>query len=381
MLFLPGLGGSVGTVTWNSPMGPFFENGSYVPPGAAGGHGGLAVGDTLRADLNTDGWQTIQAPNTPQAFSFPHTYNNAGQAYGGPIWGPQGDILNDAGKGSRFKTTMLNHFDHIFNWCNANYGTLPTLCVSMSWGSLWLVLVAATHGGTGLHSIQGAYIHCPVNDFANAAALGVGPPTDPTIGTSAWTGISPTVHALDGVVIPVRVTWAWFDGYVTYTPPPIDAISMAANGCNATGGSATVRQSNVGTTTADLNSDSAFLGGTGVLNLGTGSPVSAYPTSGKLYLGNIASTFFSTPVILAETVTYTGVDTVHNNFTGCTSTPDFLGRSMVLNPAVTVTGPPTFAGGLVSGLGIEETHIWSTTDSADCLAWFQSMHANYPAIY
>jgi len=361
ILFLPGLGGS-------TLASPFYE-------GLSDGSGGY-----LRPDLNADGWQTVQTPNVHQFFQGAD-----------PIFGiPNGDVVNDSGHGSRFLDKNLRYFDHIIDYCNLNYGDMPVIVAGMSWGAWWGLELAlhrqAGVTGTDPYAVHGVYAHCPVNNWANAAAINVGPPGG-TYGTSYYTGMSLTTTALNGLTIPGRVTWGWLDTYITWTPPPVDAMNMVANACVATGGSASVGQCVVGSTTADLNSNAAFLAGTGILNLGAGTPASSFPpaSSGSpatACLGNIASSFYGSATIITATVTYTGIDTVNNNLTGVKSTADFLNRTMVMNPAVTVSAAVT-SGGTVNGEGVAEGHTWSSIDTADCVAWFAALHAGsgWPKAY
>jgi hypothetical protein len=215
ILMLPGVGGS-------SLASPFWE------PSPTGN---LPSGNTFRSSLNSDGWQTVQCPNVPQTVPGEQNLVN--------------DISADGGFGSRLVNTRSLYHDHIMDYCNRNFGgAMPTFVIGMSWGAweaCWLTLNRAT----GPWAILGAYAHCNVNAMKSCnPAFIVFDQTSPIDNTGVnYSGCNLSTTALNAVTLPMRVTWANSDAFITggngTTAPPTDAISMVSNACTALGGTVT----------------------------------------------------------------------------------------------------------------------------------------------
>lgn len=362
----PGIGGS-------TLANPFFEptnNGGTLPV--------LTGGPTaqFRARLNALGYQTVQVPNIPQ---------------GRPTqWDLVLDPLTDAGFGTRFVQRNMLFFDHLMYWCQANYGgIMPTFVVGMSWGAWSSLQQAINRGGIfGPLGIDGAYAHCPINDFAKTnAAEGLVFPAEQS---PAYVGMSLSTTALNSVAIPVRVTWGISDNFITggngSYAPPVDAMAMTANGCIANGGTAiqasgTVTGASIG---VNMHTDATWIAGHGVLNLTStaGFPVPSSPLGVPLTQLN---TFFGT---ITETMTYTGVS--GNTLTGCTFMGIAGGNAILTSSTVCqyTEADATWGGmgtGSVTGIGMNENHAWDglpPVDTADCINWFNSVISPvYPAVF
>lgn len=215
ILMLSGIGGS-------TQANPFWN----PPPGA------LPTGNTLRASLNADGWQTVQLNNVPHLC-------------GGNEQTLCNDISGDASHGTRLVNTHMLYHDHCMQWCNLNHGgAMPTFVVGMSWGA-WLAVQLAINRATGPFAILGAYAHCPVNAFLSInPVVAVFDQTTPINNTGInYTGCNLSTTALNAITTLCRVTWGNTDGFVTggngTSAPPTDAISMVSNACTALGGTVT----------------------------------------------------------------------------------------------------------------------------------------------
>jgi hypothetical protein len=358
----PGIGGS-------TLVNPFWE------PNTAGGTLPPISVTSLRPQLNALGFQTVQVPNIPQMRNSE--------------WDLVLDPLLDTGHGSRFLNRNMLFFDHIMEWCWLKYGgKMPTFVVGMSWGA-WSSCQQAVNRGSGVHGINGAYAHCPVNDFSKISSFAA---IFDQLTSSYYTGMSLSTTALNAVDIPMRVTWAVDDNFITggngSTDPPVDAIAMVANACTALGGtnqagSHAVVSPSIG---VNMNSDANFLGGTGVLALASsaGLPVASptqdatHPGPQTVYITNCSS-FFGT---IGTSITYTGIS--GNTLTGCLFGPNTIGATLQSSSVASgaksdgVWAGPGLGTGMVTGQGMSENHVWDTggtghADTDDCVNWFTNV--------
>lgn len=372
IIMLSGLGGSSnGTLpitTAFGPNGPAWE--------------GL-LGD-VRARLNADDWQTVQVPNIPQF-----------QYAGVQAW--LNDISAVSDGGARFLKKNLLFWDRLVDYCRINYGDMPTFLVGLSFGAWWGLQVALNRGPGNLsgHSIKGAYVHCPVNDFAKVSTIANA--LFQTENSAFYASMSLSTTALNTVTVPVRATWAWADVFITggngngtITPAfgdPVDAISMVSAASVATGGSAATGQSTVHANSGGIQATSFKGRPTDILWVADSTsftnPVSGLPS----FYCPVSAGFAGVGVF-----TYSSVNPgAPGQLVGVNNHEPTLVTGTIATGA-TVDGRVVLGGsapglGLVTGQGSAGGHGWDdtnaglTVDSDDCLQWFGLFHAAYPPQY
>ena len=364
VILLPGIGGS-------TAASPFWENNFD--------------GNAFRAALNADGWQTVQASGVPQnglqwAQMNGQPYGGIATTYGGEPTAAPGclaDITNDSGNGARLLATCLHHFDHVYQWAEDNYGTMPAVVVGESWGG-WLACQVALARASGVYPVKAVYSHNTPNDFSDLNP-GVGVYVLlggwQQQGSAAYAGMNLVSTSLNGVTIPLRVTWGYLDNVVTggngTNAPPIDCMNMVANASLATGGTVQSGSSTVssGQTGVDTNG-AAWLAGTGTLGL---SSIAGFSASG----GNAVITGLG------------GAGTVAFSYSGYSGTTLQGCSTAVAPPGITtdlVTGALVqtlvAAGGRVTGAGMLSDHGWGVPETTDALAWFTgAVDPLFPKVY
>jgi hypothetical protein len=375
IMFLPGIGGS-------TLAGPFWNAADASIPGF------LPAGDTLIPDLNALGWQTVQCPNVPQSpsksDSVSPNLNVPGMTYSNK--NILSDINGDPGHGLQYAETSVHYFDHCAQYAIDNdpsfIGAMPMLAVGMSWGAYWTCNLARKQKpGTRTYPLLAAYAHCPVNDFAHLVDSVYGLQGWADQGSAFFSGISLSTSALNGVLIPTRVTWGYDDGLVTggngTSSPPVDAIAMMANACRATGGTVWASTATIASASnaVDLNG-SAFVSGTGSLTfVDPTSSFAGFPTSGHgAIVPGGGTPGYSTN---GYGIVWTGFNPSTGVMTGirCDGATGGTGKPVATgNPLVSSVG----TGGLVTGTGFAENHQWDNAtlawnyDSVDLKAWLAS---------
>lgn len=394
---LPGLGGS-------TPAAPFWT------PTLGG----------VVALLNALGWQVVQVPNMPQRTGATSAGNNTGAESSVQLM--LNDIGSDPHNGARYCNTNLLYWDHIVDICNVNFGgSMPTFVLGMSWGAWWGLQIARNRvvgqfapnstywpaeydSGIylGENGIQGAYVHCPVNNFFNVTSAAnslfhTGSFGATSVSTAFYggmtephTGMNLSQTALNGMTRPVRVTWSWSDIFVVSAPGPVtDAIAMVQNANAATGGTG-----GGGSTTVASAS-----GGVDVTTFTGTQSLFVASTSGLLTPPNVSAALW-TPIS-------GGFGFCCFQYTGITggATPSLnnvLNTDVAVLTGHTTTGAAVNAtvanGGLVNGQGMSEAAPGHTFDSVgvvnpgavnrnlfvdttDCVDWFTGLGASYPPVY
>ena len=364
VILLPGIGGS-------TAASPFWENNFD--------------GNAFRAALNADGWQTVQASGVPQnglqwAQMNGQPYGGIATTYGGEPTAAPGclaDITNDSGNGARLLATCLHHFDHVYQWAEDNYGTMPAVVVGESWGG-WLACQVAIARASGVYPVKAVYSHNTPNDFSDLNP-GVGVYVLlggwEQQGSAAYAGMNLVSTSLNGVTIPLRVTWGYLDNVVTggngTTAPPVNCMAMVADAGTATGGSSQNGTTTVasGQTTVDTNG-SAWLAGTGTL----------IPTSTAVFSSS-GGTAVITGLGGAGTVGFSYAGISGGQLIGCSTALAPPGQTTTLVTGAAILTATT-SGGIVTGAGTLDDHGWGAQETTDALAWFTgTVDPTFPKAY
>jgi hypothetical protein len=124
-------GSKRGVVVWSPGLGTL--NTSW---GQSFADNGVFQVQTLATNLQNDGWVVIYAE--PPGLNYLTTQAT----------GVFNDINNDAGNGSRFKTTASLWWDHVINYLNLNYPGWPVVPFGGSMGGLFTLIIATTRTST-----------------------------------------------------------------------------------------------------------------------------------------------------------------------------------------------------------------------------------------
>ena len=202
-------GGSI--ATFNPPAGVgqrrgvvVFFSGLYIapvavcaPPVLADAFSGLGstYAASLANNLATDGWIVLAVPAQEDSFS------------GVPTGGIYTDMQNDTGYGARYLASTLHVWDHVYQYIQQTYGSVPIIVCGTSLGGWRTLQVAANRTS----QIVGYFAHDPVTIWEtvwNAYTPGY------TFGTLNFSGadIGPTFLA--GVTVPGMVGYGTIDNAV-----------------------------------------------------------------------------------------------------------------------------------------------------------------------
>jgi hypothetical protein len=350
ILAIPGLGGSTYSTAWLSAADP-----------------------AIIGTLNTDGWQVVQCPGVPQSVaSVVGPYGGILANYNGfPTTQPAmlADINNDSGNGSRLLATHMNHFDHLVNYANMNFGgAMPTVIAGISWGG-WNVIQLVNNRPS---LIVAAYVLANPNDLSKVVA---GFPLFPIVNgwnsqtSSFFSGMNISVTALNSVTFPTRVIWCTQDGFISPVQPPPDCMMMVKNACLAGGGTVT-KYSSVG---GSAGTNVTTFTGSQALTLSGSASSAGFSSSGGIC--------FAQTSLGTATITYGG--TSGSTLTNCNCTQvSVSGTNTLATSGLVMDALAVAAGANVTGTGLVQNHAWTTTASSDLTTWLTgTIDPSYPKAY
>lgn len=151
--------------------------------------------------LSGDGWIVIQPPYVGDFYKTP------------PINGMKADINADAGKGIRFKGTILHWWDHLVEFVNQQFGKkMPIIPFGFSFGGFNILTVVQNRWNVSPQMIAYvAHASATVITYIPSAILGTG--------LTDSSGCDIGQHALDAVTIPGVICYGTSDAIIGWGVP------------------------------------------------------------------------------------------------------------------------------------------------------------------